>query len=96
MLHHAIGLFLEATLQIPLDKSKTVPQGKLVAGEHPDFYRRHLDIGGTTTGHKRPSQVVESNPEDIDSGREAMTEPSSSNSPGEDSDSAKKNVVKFT
>ncbi len=51
MLHHAIGLFLEAVVnQIPLDDFEVPLRGKLAPGEPPIFYWRHLDMGETTAG----------------------------------------------
>lgn len=93
MPHYAIGLFLEATLRIPLDKLEPVPKGKLVVGEPLVFYGHYLDTGGTTVGQKRPRQVVEFDPEDVDSGRETTIEPSGSDSEAEDGDSAREEAV---
>ena len=54
MPHHAIGLFLEATLHPgPADDFEVPPRGKLVLGEPLVFYRRHLDTGGTMASQKR-------------------------------------------
>ena len=53
MPHHAFGLFLEATLhQVLVDDFEVPPRGKLVPGEPPVFYKRHLDMGGTMASQK--------------------------------------------
>ncbi len=54
MPHHAIDLFMEATVnQIPMDDFEAPPQGKLAQEEPPIFYWRHLDTGGTIAGQKK-------------------------------------------